>query len=608
MIYVVNYKFMVLMLIGRDFTRYYESTIIYGVNSMRNDKVAKIFQDIADLLEIKGETTFKVRAYQRAARSIEHLPVELTQLMAEKKLRTVPGIGDAISKKITELLTTGHLEYYEKLQAEFPPGITDMLNIPGIGPKTALLLSQELGISSVEQLEQAILEGKVASLYRLGDKTGENILHHIRAMHSKEKRILLGLALPLAEEMMNSLRQSSGVHNLTTAGSLRRFRETVGDIDLMGTAENPEEVINAFVCLPHVKETLVKGGTKASVISCHDIQVDLRVVEHDAFGSLLQYFTGSKQHNITLRERGHRQGLKLSEYGITDIKTDHLEKFSTEEDFYYRLGLQFIPPELREGQQEVARAEKGTMPILVTPSDIKGDLHVHTDWSDGHDSIETMALAAQALGYQYLAITDHSAGRGAARGLSEERLRKQITEIRELDKRLMGIHLLCGIEVDIKANGRLDLSEELLQQLDIVVAGVHSAMGQEEHKMTQRILAAVEHPLVDIIAHPSCRLIGEREAINADWEAIFQSAAQTGTILEINAMPDRLDLKDTRVLRARELGVKLVINTDSHATEHLKFMRFGVGVARRGWCEAKHIVNTLPLPEMQASLKHSNIW
>ena len=570
---------------------------------MKNSEIAKVFQDIADFLELKGEIPFKVRAYQKAVLSIEQVPVGLEQLMKEGRLKEVPGIGDAIAKKITELLTTGRLEYYERLRAEFPEGIIALLDIPGIGPKIALRLSTELGIRSVEELEAAIVEGKVASLFRLGDKTAENILRHLQSMRTKERRIPLGVALPLAEYIMMSLEQGVDLHNLTPAGSLRRFRETIGDIDLMCTSGDAEAVIDAFTTMSQAKEVLVKGGTKASIVTHRDLQVDLRVVEDDAFGSLLQYFTGSKQHNIALRERGQRQGLKLSEYGITDLRSGELEKFAREEDFYHRLGLQPIPPELREGQQEVDRAEQGSIPELVKPSDIKGDLHVHTNWSDGHDSLEAMAVAARAMGYQYLAITEHSRGRGIAHGLDEERLRQQMADISRLNEGLGDLRLLTGIEVDIRADGSLDLPDDILKELDVVIAAVHSAMGQEEPKMTHRVLRAIENPHVDVLAHPTCRLLGEREPVALDLEAVFRSAAETGTALEINAMPDRLDLKDIHVFRARELGVKLLIGTDAHATEHLALMRFGVGVARRGWCEARHILNTLSLEDLMPSLK-----
>jgi len=570
---------------------------------MKNSEVAKVFQDIADLLELKGENQFKIRAYQRVVRSIEHLPVEVEQLVAEDKLKEVPGVGEAITKKITELVTTGHLGYYEELKADFPEGISTLLDIPSIGPKTAMLLSSELGIRSVDELEAAITGGKVASLPRMGDKITENILRHIQALRRKDQRIPIGEALPVVDEILSRLGQVPGVRNLAPAGSLRRFRETVGDIDLMGTADNASEIIQTFVSLPQVREILASGTTKASVVVSGGLQVDLRIVEHDCFGSLLQYFTGSKQHNINLRERAHRMGLKLSEYGITNLATGELEKFATEEAFYERQGLEFIPPELREGQQEVERAERGTISKLVELSDIKGDLHVHTNWSDGHDSIEAMALAARDLGYQYLGISDHSGGRGIAHGLDAERLKQQIAEIKELNQRISGIHILSGIEVDIRADGSLDMPDELLAELDIVTAAVHSSMNQSQEQMTRRIIRAIENPNVDVLAHPTSRLLPGREPVAVDMEAIFRAALRTNTMLEINAMPSRLDLKDIHAYRARELGVKLVINTDAHSTEHLAFMRFGVGVARRGWCQAQDIINTKPLKEVTACLK-----
>jgi DNA polymerase (family 10) len=571
---------------------------------MKNTAIAKVFSDIADLLDLKGENPFKIRAYQKAVRAIEHYPKEIKIMIDEgEDLRNIPGVGDAIAKKTTELVTTGKLGYYENLKAEFPEGITNLLAIPGIGPKTANRLSSELGITSVDALEQAIKSGQVAKLFRLGDKTAENMLQQIQALRRKDQRIPIGEALPLVEEILNSLRSVPGVRNMTYAGSLRRFRETLGDIDLMGTADSPKEVIDAFVSLPHVGQVLAQGPTKATVIASEGLQVDLRTVEHDSFGSLLQYFTGSKQHNISLRERGRRQGLKLSEYGITDLATEKLEKFALEEQFYRRLGLQYIPPELREAQGEVERAERGTLPRLVEMSDIKGDLHMHTDWSDGHNSIEEMALAAKNLGYQYIAITEHSVGRGIAHGLDAERLRKQIEEIKLLNERIGGIRVFNGIEVDIRADGCLDLPQEILSELDIVIAAVHSAMNQSEERMTKRVLSAIENPDVDVIAHPTCRLLGEREPIAIDLEAVFQAAAKNNKILEINAMPDRLDLNDIHAFRARDLGVKLAIGTDAHSTAHLSFMRFGVGVARRAWCEPRHILNTLPLEELLSFLR-----
>jgi len=565
---------------------------------MKNTEIASVFQDIADLLELKEENKFKIRAYQRAARTIEDLPKEIEVMLAEgEDLETIPGVGEAIAKKTEELVTTGKLGYYEELKATFPEGITKLLEIPGIGPKTAKKLS-ELGIKTLDELEQAIKDGRVAGLFRLGDKTADNILHRIQTLRSKDRRIPLGEALPVVEEIFAALRLVPGVKNLIAAGSLRRFRETVGDVDLMGTADNPEKVIDAFVSLPQVIEVLAKGPTKASVIlKMRELQADLRMVEHDSFGSLLQYFTGSKQHNINLRQRGQKQGLKLSEYGITDISTDKLEKFATEEDFYSRLGLQYIPPEIREGENEIDLAEQGAIPKLVELSGIRGDLHVHSDWSDGHESIEAMAQAAKSLGYQYIAITDHSMGRGIAHGLNPERLRQQISEIKKLNQRIKGIRILSGTEVDIKADGSLDLPSELLSDLDIVVAAIHSGMTQEQEQITKRILGALANPDVDVIAHPTCRLLGEREPVAVDMEAVFQAAAKYNKALEINAMPDRLDLKDIHARRAHELGVMLVLGTDAHMSKHLGFMRFGIGVARRGWCQPEHILNTRPVEE-----------
>jgi DNA polymerase (family 10) len=570
---------------------------------MKNSEVAKVFQDIADLLELKGENVFKIRAYQKAARAIEYHPRELEAMIDEgEDLQSISGVGEAIAKKAAELITTGKLSYYENLKAGFPQGITALLDIPGIGPKTANKLSSELGISSVDELERAISDGRVAELFRLGEKTADNILRQIQALRRKDQRIPIGQALPIVEEIIAALRNIPGVKNLTPAGSLRRFQETLGDIDLMGTADNPKEVIDAFTTLPLVRQVLAQGSTKASVVVSGGLQVDLRMVEHDSFGSLLQYFTGSKQHNISLREKARKHGLKLSEYGITDIATGKLEKFATEGEFYRRLGLQYIPPEIRQAQGEIEKAEQGAIPRLVELSDIKGDLHTHTEWSDGRDSIEELARAAQEMGRQYIAITEHSAGRGIAHGLDVDRLRQQVAEIKALNEHVNGIRVLTGTEVDIRADGSLDLPHEILSELDIVTAAVHSAMNQSEEKMTGRVIKAIENPDADIVAHPTCRLIGEREPVAIDLEAVFRAAAKHNKILEINAMPDRLDLKDIHAFRARELGVKLAIGTDAHSVAHLGLMRFGVGIGRRAWCEPQHILNTLPLNELLAVL------
>jgi DNA polymerase (family 10) len=458
----------------------------------------------------------------------------------------------------------------------------------------------------VEELEQAIAGGRVAGLSRMGEKTAENIAHHLQALRRKDQRIPIGDALPVVDEVLAALAGISGVRDLTPAGSLRRFRETIGDIDIMGTADDPKSVLDAFVRLPQVKEALAHGSTKASVIMAGELQVDLRLVEHGQYGSLLQYFTGSKQHNINLRERAHRQGLKLSEYGIARMDTGEKELCPTEEDFYQKLGLQYIPPELREGAGEIEAAARGEIPALVKEVDIKGDLHVHSDWSDGHYPIEEMARAARERGYEYIAITDHSSGRGIAHGLTPERLVRQLEEIEALNHRPDGFRVLSGTEVDIRADGSLDFPDELLSRLDVVVAAVHSAMNQDRERMTRRVLRALENPHVDLLAHPSCRLLQTREPVDIDMEAVLKTAAAHGKAVEINANPARLDLKDTHAFRGRELGVKLVISTDAHSPFHLGFVRYGVGVARRAWCRSADILNTCHAVDVLASLRNGH--
>ena len=572
---------------------------------MNNSQVAETFEKIAGLLSLKGDSAFTIRAYQRAARTIEHLPVELSQMIKEERdLRQIPGIGEAISGKIREMVSTGALEYLENLKGEFPDGILALMDVPGIGPKTALRISKEMGISTVEALEQAIVEGSLAAMPRLGEKTAENILRHIRSLRTKDRRIPIGRALGVAEQVMDALRRTCpGLHQLDAAGSLRRWQETIGDVDIMGTADDAAAVIDSFVEMPMVEEVLAHGPTKGSVIVHGGLQVDLRMVDDDSYGALIQYFTGSRQHNIRLRELANRMGLSLNEYGITDNETGRVEKFTDEGSLYARLGLQFITPELREGLWEVEMAGRQALPSLVEVEHMRGDLHCHTNESDGRDPLWAMVDAARLRGYEYVAITDHSVGRGIANGLSEERLMRHIANIRSLDADLPDIKILPGSEVDIRADGSLDYPDELLAQLDVVVASVHSAMGQERERMTDRIVRAMRNPHVNVIGHLTCRLLGDRDPVDVDVEAVFKAAVETGTALEINASPERLDLKDTHVLRARELGAPLIISTDAHATEHLDSMRFGVAVARRGWCRAADILNTRPAAEFLSFLR-----
>lgn len=566
---------------------------------MKNADIATVFENIADLLELKNENPFKIRAYARASQVIRRLPEEMEMMVEEgKSLEDIPGIGKAIAAKSLELIKTGKLKYYEDLKAQFPEGIIKLLDIPNIGPKTAYRLATELGVTSVDQLEQAVRDGRVAALERMGEKTAANILHSVEAYRRKDTRIPLGEALPAVEEVLDALRNVAGVRNLTPAGSLRRFRETVGDIDLMGTADDPESVIDAFVKLPQVREILSRGPTKASVILPKGLQADLRMVEHEDFGSLLQHFTGSKEHNIALRTRYQKQGLSLSEYGITETKTGKVHRFADEHSFYAFLGLQYIPPEIREDMGEIDLAAKNAIPRLIEKADIRGDLHCHTDSSDGIDSIGDMAETARALGYEYLAITDHSSGRNIPSDKKLDRLKRQAAEIDRLNATYRNFRLLKGVEVDIRADGSFDLPDDVLAGLDIVIGSVHSSFLQSREQMTKRIIGAIENPNIDIIAHPTCRKIGEREPVDVDLEAVFQAALKHGKALEINAMPDRLDLKDIYAYRAREVGVKLVINTDAHAMAQFSLMKFGVGVARRAWCQPQDILNTRHLADI----------
>ena len=562
---------------------------------VNNDEIAQLFEDMAVLLEMNGDSVFKIRAYQRAARTIENLSFSLDKAVHDgTDLKTIPGVGKAISDKIRELLSTGQVSTHQKLLTELPEGVLDLMAIPGIGPKSAMLFAQELGVNTVEALEAAVNDGRVASLPRMGKKAADAVARHIRSMPAKDQRTPIGQALSLAEEIGGALRQECpGLGQLFPAGSLRRWEETIGDIDLVGTAAQPEQIGNALTSLPIIREVLVHGPSKTSVVAEPGVQVDLRIGEPDSFGAMLQYFTGSQQHNLRLRDYANHMGLSLNEYGITDLKTGKVERFPDEVSFYARLGLPYVPPELRLGLWEMGAAIEGRLPSLVQETDLRGDLHLHSDWSDGQDPIEVMIQAAVDQNYEYMALTDHSSGLGIANGLSNERLSQQIQVLRTLQSKY-SIAILCGSEVDIRADGTLDYPDELLAQLDVVVASVHSAMGQDSQTMTARIMKAMAHPAVTIIGHLSTRLLGSRQPVEFDVDAVLQAARDTGTALEINSAPERLDLKDTHAYRARELGVPLVVSTDSHHHSGLTNRRFGVAVARRAWCEPGHILNTLP--------------
>ncbi|MBC7330127.1 DNA polymerase/3'-5' exonuclease PolX [bacterium] len=563
---------------------------------MSNAQIAQIFYRIAELLDIKGENPFKVRAYEKAALVVESLSEPIEKVYREGRLKEIPGIGKSIAEKIGELIETGRLSYLEELEASIPAGVVELLKIPEVGPKTAWLVYNQLGIKSIEEMEQAAREGKLRQLPGLGPKTEENILKGIERLRRFGERVPLGIALPFARQVVEWLKERAPIDKIEPAGSVRRMKETIGDIDILVTSTQPLEVMDAFVSLPVVREVIAKGETKTSVITEMGIQMDVRVVEPDCFGAALQYFTGSKEHNIHLRKIAQDMGLKISEYGV--FRGDEKIAGRTEEEVYGALNLPWIPPELREDRGEIEAAAEGKLPKLVEIKDIRGDLHIHTKHSDGNFTIKEMALAAREMGYEYIGIADHTKGLGVAAGQDEEEILKEKEEIEKLNEELEGIRVLAGVEVNIRMDGTLDIDEEVLEQLDFVIASVHSAFKQPKEVMTERICKAMEREVVDILGHPTGRLIGKRDAYEVDGEILIDEAVRTGTILEINAFPDRMDLPDILCRAGKGKGVKFAINTDAHSIDQLNLIEYGVSTARRGWLEKEDIVNCLPLDEL----------
>ncbi|MCL4537140.1 MAG: DNA polymerase/3'-5' exonuclease PolX, partial [Nitrospirae bacterium] len=569
---------------------------------MKNQEIARIFNEIADLLEIKGENPFRIRAYRRAAQNIEGLPKSVEETPKEELLK-VPGIGQDLAGKIEEYLKTGRMQAHEELKHEIPEGLLALLSVPSLGPKTSKLLYEKLKIKGIDDLERLASEHKLAGLPGIKEKTEENILKGIEMLKRGKERQPLGKVLPIANDILEHLKKKAPVDRIDLAGSLRRWKDTIKDIDILATSDNPKEVMKVFVHLPHVKDVLMQGTTKSTVIIHEDLQVDLRVVEKESYGAAMAYFTGSKEHNIRLREMAMKKGLKINEYGIFREKDNKKVGGEKEEDVYRTLGLPYIPPELREDQGEIEAAQEGKLPKLVALNDIKGDLHVHSKWSDGSHTFDQLVDAARGYGYSYIAITDHSKGLGIARGLTGERLLEQKKEIDAINKKLKGFRIIHGVEVDIRSDGGLDISDDVLKELDIVVASIHSGFKQPKKQLTYRMVSAMKNPYVSIIAHPTGRLIGERDAYDVDMDEIFAIAKKTGTAIEINAYPLRLDINDTYAKRAKGMGIPIVIATDTHVTNQFDYMRYGISIARRGWLEKDDVLNTLAVDKLLKRLK-----
>ena len=563
---------------------------------MTNQELAAIFEHIGNILDIQGENPFKVRAYKRAVQILENLTVQLSTPEDLDKLSKLPGIGEAITKKIKELLETGTLKYYEELKkSEYAP-LVEFLKIPGIGPKHAKLIYDNLKIKTVPNLEKAAKQGKLKGLFGLGEKTEENILKGVTQVRKYKERFPLAFIHPRAQAMLDELKKNSHIKKITLAGSLRRMKDTIADVDILVATDKPKSVADAFAKLPQVASVLAKGETKSSIMTRDGFQSDLRTVKPAEFGAAQHYFTGSKAHNIRVRSLGVQKGLKINEYGVFKGKKRIAGK--SEQEVFKSVGLPFIPPELREDWGEIELGLKKRLPRFVELEDLKGDLHVHSDWTDGKNTIQEMAHAAKKRGYQYIAVCDHSPNVGITNGLQPERLYLQIEQIKKLNRKFKNFKILTGIEVDIKSNSELDLPDDVLEELDLVVAAVHTSFNQPEAGMTRRIIKAVENPNVDIIAHPTGRLIGKREPYQVDMDKLMDACLKNNKVLELNAYPERLDLNDIHCRKAREKGVKIAISTDAHSVKHLDWMMYGVATAKRGWLDPDIVINTFGLQKL----------
>lgn len=563
---------------------------------MKNRELVILFNKIGDALEFKGEMSFKVSAYRKVARILEDLTEDIEKMWREGKLRSIPGVGEGIAKKIDEYLRTGKMKKYDEVMAEIPQGLLDLLSVQSVGPKTLKLAHEKLNVNSASDLKRVIEDGSLARLPGMGEKKVENIKKGLEIYSAEEKRISIGIALPLVEEIIQWMVAPGFIpikNHISPAGSLRRMKETVGDIDILVAGIDGEKIIEHFIKFPRAKRVLAKGATKGSIIVKEGYQIDLRVVPEDSYGAALQYFTGSKAHNIKLRTIAKSRGLKISEYGV--FRGEEKIAGATEEEVYATLGLQWIPPELREDRGEIEYVgANGHSPLLVDYNEIKGDLHIHSNYSDGANSIREIAEYARELGYKYIAITDHSESAKYAGGVDEKELNQQSKEIEKIEKEV-GIRILKGIEVEVKKDGSMDFPEAILSKLDIVIAAIHTF--PKDMDMTPAIISACKNPHVDIIAHPTGRLISRRAGYKVDLEQVIKAAKETGTLLEINCYYDRLDLSDVNAKKAKENQVKLALGSDAHNVGMLNQLKLGVGVARRAWLSSEDIINTSEDPQ-----------
>ncbi len=575
---------------------------------MKNRDVADMFDTVAQMLAIRGDSIHRILAYQKAAESIRDLGRDLHQVQAEGALTDIPGIGATLADKIVEMLTTGKLEFYERLAQEVPPTLVELLRVEGLGPKRVKQIYEELNVTTLDELTAVARAGKLRDLPRMGAKSEERILAAIEALaRHGDDRTPLGVAWPIAQEILAALQEIPGVTKTAVAGSLRRMKESIGDIDLLVAAENPVPVMERFCTLDNVESVPARGSTKSRIVLLNGLGVDLRVLPAERWGTLLSYFTGSKEHNVRLRELALKHGLSLNEHAFSRADGGPDILCATEEEVYAALGLPYIPPPLREDRGEIEAAQAGQLPILVQMGDIVSDLHMHTTWSDGKLSVLEMAQAAQARGLQYIVITDHSASLGIANGLSVERLRQQAAEVRAVDAEMgPDFRVLHGTEMEIKADGSLDYPDEVLAELDFVIASLHTSLSQPREQVTMRLLNALRNPHVDMIAHPTGRLLPDRPGADLDMDVVLETAVATGTILEINANPQRLDLNDVHTRRAVELGVPIAINCDAHHPDQFDLLHYGIATAQRGWATAENVVNSWPLERFLEHIKRHN--